>query len=160
MMIFQRNKLILSSDARFRKGTMLVELSKWLSANPIAFVTLNLVITTLVSIIITKGFEITDISFFPPNLKMSKKLRPIVQIGEAEFPKDDPKAKELRSELGGIRGVYTHVDFDPYFKEEPKITVSLRLIDVGEIPPYPMKINRLRVSAVHINRKGFDVLFD
>jgi hypothetical protein len=82
----------------------------------------------------------------------------MVQIGEVQFPKEDPKAHEFHDgKHKGRREIYVPVTFEHPFTRQPKVAVSLQKIDLQDIAA---NIHRIAVRAENIRLEGFDLYFE
>jgi hypothetical protein len=140
------------------------EFFKWLSANPIAtdfllvafaLVMIAFVLAVLITVwAISRGEEIqiAGVRFGKP----SDRWR--VLTGTVNLPEVDLDGKKKESFYDGTycgdRTLRLRIKFDPPFKREPKIAVSLRTIDLGA-----PEIKRLEVYAENPKPDSFELYF-
>ena len=85
-------------------------------------------------------------------------LRQMVQIGEVRFPQVDPKAHQFYDgKHTGRREISVPVKFDFPFTGQPRVTVSLQKIDLGDLRA---NIHRIAVRAENVRLSGFDLYFE
>jgi hypothetical protein len=132
-----------------------------MSGNPIATAIVLVGFSLGVLICIVAFLQNREIKVF--GLVIASKppeTRQMVQIGDELFPEKHPKAPEFYGRDYKGRVIVTKdVLFDPPFKKQPRVSVSLQLIDLGD-PNNPNKIHRLRVYARNESRKGFEMCFE
>jgi hypothetical protein len=132
-----------------------------MSGNPIATAVVGVGLGLVILISIVAFFQNREIKVFGFGIgSKPPEYRQMVQIGEEPFPENDPKAREFYERT--YRGRVTLpkvVAFDPPFKTQPRVSVSLQLIDLGD-PKDAYKINRLKVYARKITPKGFEMCFE
>jgi hypothetical protein len=143
------------------QDTIMQDFFQWISGNPIATAIVLVGLGLGVLICIVAFLQNREIKVF--GLVIGSKpsgSRQMVQIGDEPFPEKDSTAHLFyeRTYKGRVT-VTKAVNFDPPFKTQPRVSVSLQLIDLGD-PKDSCKINRLKVYARQITPKGFEMCFE
>jgi hypothetical protein len=96
--------------------------------------------------------------FFQKFLKTESTFRQIVRIGGVHFPRENPEAREFYDVIHkGRREISVPVTFDLPFTRQPRVAVSLRKIDLGDVQA---NIYRISVRAENVRLSGFDLYFE
>jgi hypothetical protein len=137
------------------------EFFQWIAGDPIATAIVLVGLGLGILICIVAFLQNREIKAFGLVIgSKPRESRQMVQIGDEPFPENDPKAREFyeRTYKGRVT-VTKDVNFDPPFKTQPRVSVGLQLIDLGD-PKDPAKIHRLRVYARKTTPKGFEMCFE
>src|SRR5262245_8870831 len=112
----------------------MLDFFQWISGNAIATAIVLVGLGLVVLICIVAFLQNREIKVF--GLVIGSKppeIRQVVQIGEEPLPENDPKAREFYERTYKGRVIVTKdVVFDPPFKAQPRVSVSLQLIDLGD----------------------------